>query len=331
MRPERLVFIGLLACLTVSNFSVAGFAAVDSPGSSSASPPEDNNQHPAANASDELGDQLEKKLEDLESHFFGHIYRVEPAEKRIVRLERFVFGTESGGPFTIRINHIASTLSVADPDGSKREIKLHPKDPPPPAVAAQDPPRPTDTYAKPADNSRPPEAANPPGTQIPNIVDAPEEHSNKTIQDIAAAPVVRTTQAPSSTANQPMGRGPKLLVLQVTKGTFTSAGNPGETVKELDQAIRVHPSDADLMFERAKAFIQMDKLSSALNDLSDAIMHDPNKSAYYLARAWCYKKLGNSYLAADDIKQARFVDPGLPLQIDLLQNAKDIANDTRSN
>jgi hypothetical protein len=37
-------------------------------------------------------------------------------------------------------------------------------------------------------------------------------------------------------------------------------------------------------------------------------------------------KLGNSVLAADDIKQARFVDPGLPAKIDLTEPSRDSAS-----
>jgi len=84
----------------------------------------------------------------------------------------------------------------------------------------------------------------------------------------------------------------------------------------------VHPSDADLYFERAKAMIQMDKISAAINDLADAIRNQPNRSEYYLARAWCYKRLGNTYLAEDDIKQARFVNPALPKDINLLPSVE---------
>ncbi len=277
----------------------------DSSGASSNQQSEDANQHPAAITTAELSEELERKVEDLESHFFGHIYRAEPAEKRLVRLERFVFGTEAGGPYAIRISHIASTLTVENPDGTKREIKLHQKDAQMPQVSqGQQQQIQAPQHQSPAKSQDSNE--NNGSSQIPNIVDAQEEQVIKTPLE---------SSAPFMPGSRPV------TMSQVTKSTFATPGNPGESIKELDVAIRVHPSDADLMFERAKAWIQMDKLSSALNDLSDAIMHDPNKSAYYLARAWCYKKLGNTYLAADDVKSARFVDPSLPAKIDLLQSS----------
>ncbi len=299
----------------------------DSSGASSNQQSEDANQHPAAITTAELSEELERKVEDLESHFFGHIYRAEPAEKRLVRLERFVFGTEAGGPYAIRISHIASTLTVENPDGTKREIKLHQKDAQMPQVSqGQQQQIQAPQHQSPAKSQDSNE--NNGSSQIPNIVDAQEEQVIKTPLESSAPfmpgsrPVTMSQQTtnPQDMPEHAKQQG-KILVLQVTKSTFATPGNPGESIKELDVAIRVHPSDADLMFERAKAWIQMDKLSSALNDLSDAIMHDPNKSAYYLARAWCYKKLGNTYLAADDVKSARFVDPSLPAKIDLLQSS----------
>ena len=335
-RPNPLLILGLLSCLSACTFNQLSIAATDPAPpdldtliksekipNNAGSQSDETNQHPASPATSELGEELEKKLEDLESHFFGHIYRSEPADKRVARLERFVFGTEAGGPIPTRINHIAGTLTVADPDGTKREIKLHPKEAQPVAQeqSGQQPSQSTQETEQSGNNS------------IPNIVNSSEEHTVKTPSE-AAIPIA--TPIPTTRPNQmvvaPVMPAPgsdqssKVLVLQVTKSTFATPGNPGESIRELDVAIRVHPSDAELMFERAKAWIQMDKFSSALNDLSDAILHDPNKSAYYLARAWCYKKLGNTYLAADDVKQARFVNPSLPPQIDLLQNTKDIVN-----
>ncbi len=351
-RLNPLLILGLLSCLSFCTLNQFSLAAADSAppdldsliksgkvpdntgdqvsNSQSAKsnlktdqPGEEANQHPASPIPSELGEELERKLEDLESHFFGHIYRSESAEKRVARLERFVFGTDSGGPLPIRINHIASTLSVADPDGTRREIKLHPKETQPVAQeqSGQQSSQSTQESGQSGSNS------------IPNIVNSNDERIVKTPSE-QAIPIATPmpTSRPSPLAVAPVMPTPgsdqsqKVLVLQVTKSTFATPGNPGESIRELDVAIRVHPSDAELMFERAKAWIQMDKFTSALNDLSDAILHDPNKSAYYLARAWCYKKLGNAYLAADDVKQARFVNPSLPPQIDLLQNNKDIVN-----
>ena len=268
---------------------------------------------------DELGAAVAKKLQDLEAHFFGHLYVTEQVERRIVRLERFIFGTESGGPFATRIDHIASSLKVSDPDGSKREVKLKPKEEAPPTQEI-----PTAEAPAPQLNDLAKEASEAPSA-IPKLVDSPEEHLSTPQMEVT--PVLGATPrkiAEISTAvisDRPHGP-----TMQITKDFFATVGKPNEIIKELDQAIRIHPSDPELMFERGKAYIQLDKFNLALNDLSDAIMNQPNKSAYYLARAWCYRKLGNSYLAADDVKQAHFVDPGLPPQVDFVLNGKGVSS-----
>lgn len=289
------------------------------------------------NPLDEISPELAKRLQDLESHFFGHIYTTEPVEHRMTRLERFVFGTETGGPYPIRIDRLASTLLVSDPDGTKREIKLKPpREELKPQTANSNGDSGGGNSSGGSANSNANNGSNidspPANTQAAASPAAPvmpvaggSQPDEPVIQktDLDEPPTYRRTVAISAPVS--LSKQPKVLVMQVTKSTFTTVGKPNDIIRELDQAIRVHPSDPELFFERAKAYIQMDKLSNALNDLSDAIRDQPNKSDYYIARAWCYKKLGNSYLAADDIKQARFVDPGLPPQIDLLQNNKAIA------
>ncbi|HEY9760578.1 MAG TPA: hypothetical protein V6C97_35790 [Oculatellaceae cyanobacterium] len=289
----------------------------------------------------EIGAALSLKLKELENHFFGHLYITESVSHRIVRLERFVFGTESGGPFSTRIEHVASSLNVTDPDGSKRSINIEPKAPPPPTAAAA-PPANTSTDNKAgmeeesqttadeknsaassdlqalaaAGNAK----ANAPG--VPTSVSTPPTERPATQMEVS--PVVNSKDrkiATISTTVMPDRPGGG-LTLQVTKDYFSTSGKPAEIIKELDQAIRVHPNDPELMFERGKAYLQLEKFTNAVTDLSDAILGQPNKSAYYIARAWCYKKLGNSYLAADDVKQAHFVDPALPPQVDLVINTK---------
>jgi hypothetical protein len=326
--PTLVIALSLCACMQLSAMNMAAFAAdnsatdptADKPAADAASMnevPADNNETKAnvPNLLEELGPALAKKLQDLEAHFFGHLYVTEQVERRIVRLERFIFGTESGGPFPTRIDHIAGSLNVSDPDGSKREVKLKPKEETPAKQEA-----PVVESPAPQLNDLAKEAAEAPSA-IPKLVDSPDEHLSTPQMEVT--PVLGATPrkiAEISTAVMPdRQHGP---TLQITKDFFATVGKPSEIIKELDQAIRIHPSDPELMFERGKAYIQLDKFNMALNDLSDAIMNQPNKSAYYLARAWCYRKLGNSYLAADDVKQAHFVDPGLPPQVDFVLNGK---------
>ena len=76
------------------------------------------------------------------------------------------------------------------------------------------------------------------------------------------------------------------------------------------------PKNPTLLFKRARAYIQLKKYENAVNDLSDALMNNPNNASYYLCRALVYHLIGTDVLATEDIKQAQFCDPGLPKVID---------------
>jgi len=259
-----------------------------------------------ANDLDETDPETARKLQLLEAHFFGHLYVNDQVAKRVSRLEQFVFGVESGGPFITRLNKVEETLHVKDPDGTKREIPLVR---PEPKVnqPSQQPVAPS-TEATPA---------------IPDVVN--QQQSNPTPGPPPSPAELEKAALSSASQSQPVSSDEppaQAIPLKVTKERFSPSGKPSEIVRQLDIALRVHPSDADLYFERAKAMIQMDKISAAINDLADAIRNQPNRSEYYLARAWCYKRLGNTYLAEDDIKQARFVNPALPKDINLLPSVE---------
>ena len=316
-------------------------AAADAAADSSDSKDEPDPKVAEANTVSQIGAALSLKLKELENHFFGHLYITEPVNRRITRLERFVFGTESGGPYATRIEHVAGSLSISDPDGVKRTISIEPKAAPPPQSAQDNAPQPN--AAAPA---IPANADNTGAQSDEQISSASSVKTPADLQALAAAGVAKASAPPPPQVNERPGmevapvvnsktrkvaeistsvmpdRPGGGLTLQVNKAYFVIAGKPEQMIKELDIAIRVHPSDPELMFERGKAYIQMEKLNNAVNDLSDAILGQPNKSAYYVARAWCYKKLGNSFLAADDIKQAHFVDPALPPQVELLTDTK---------
>ncbi len=292
------------------------------------------------NASVVLDTQQTAKLEALEDHFFGRMYPHEPVDRRILRLERFVFGKEYSGAFPGRLVKLEETLTMVEPDGTKRTVALTKPSPQPQAVAPEASTAPGATEA--ADGI--------PSIASMNVADAtagnadvdskteyiqkdykPDAGSSEQIAvappmaPVVAAPVKPEEQLIKPNMTPPPPR-PKQVVLHVSKDSFPSDGKPQQLIKELTLAIKVHPLDPDLQYQRAKALIQLDKYENALADLSDAIMNQPNKSDYYIARAWVYMKLGNSVLAADDIKQARFVDPGLPAKIDLTEPSRDSAS-----
>lgn len=89
-----------------------------------------------------------------------------------------------------------------------------------------------------------------------------------------------------------------------------------DQISDINSAISMDPKNPTLLFKRARAYIQLKKYENAVNDLSDALMNNPNNASYYLCRALVYHLIGTNVLATEDIKQAQFCDPGLPKVID---------------
>ena len=104
--------------------------------------------------------------------------------------------------------------------------------------------------------------------------------------------------------------------LTVTKKTFNTVLKPQRVISNLSEAIRDNPKDSELMFQRGKAYLQTDNLQHALMDFGDAITFQPNRSDFYLARAYVYHLMGNSVLSDLDLKQAEFVDPKFPAKVE---------------
>ncbi|CAN5414027.1 hypothetical protein BH10CYA1_BH10CYA1_01790 [soil metagenome] len=94
-----------------------------------------------------------------------------------------------------------------------------------------------------------------------------------------------------------------------------------DKIGDISSAISLDPKNPTLLFKRARAYIQLKKYENAVNDLSDALMNNPNNASYYLCRALVYHLIGTDVLAAEDIKQAQFCDPGLPKVIDFDNSA----------
>lgn len=211
-----------------------------------------------------------------EAEFFSHIYTGDSAASRIGRIEQLIFGAVQKGSDDVRVSHLRDALDQAE-SGDPSTLQRRPPLRPPSETAAP-----------------------------------------------AAAPVSATSSGQpsgknSNTSMPNANGGDQLPVrpveLSVTKKTFPTLLQPEQVIHNLSDAIRDNPKDAELMYQRAKAFIQVDKLDRALSDLSDAIEFNPNRSDFYLARAWVYHLLGNPVMADLDIKQAQFVDPKFPAKI----------------
>ena len=88
--------------------------------------------------------------------------------------------------------------------------------------------------------------------------------------------------------------------------------DPGRDVRELDAQIVLHPQDATLHFQRARAFQQLGKSKETLSDLSRAIELDATNPNYFLARAFYYHGLNDENAAEAEIRRAQEVDPVVP-------------------
>lgn len=106
---------------------------------------------------------------------------------------------------------------------------------------------------------------------------------------------------------------PDKLVL--TRKFFSDVENPGHAYTEACRALAANFNDPDFYYKKALILIQLKKYSKAAQTLKGVIVDNPQKSEYYLARGYCYHKLGQNGLAASDIRQAAFTNPLLPKKI----------------
>jgi cytochrome c-type biogenesis protein CcmH/NrfG len=221
-----------------------------------------------------------KKISLWEHQFFSRGFAADPLDQRLARLEELIFGGVRNGSNSERVERIAKALNQQG-DG--------PAVPPGVAEFVTSPVPPRTSAATP-----PPAAPTGPIAVMPNL---------------------SQTAAPGSpnppTVPNPV-RGPTMTV---DKQHFSTSMKPQRVIQNLSDAIRDNPLDAELMYQRGKAYIEIDKPDRALSDISDAIMSQPNRSDYYLARAWVYHMLGNSVLSDLDIKHAQFVDPAFPAKV----------------
>ncbi len=266
---------------TLSNDSPpAPNSAIDAPVSAAPGADAEHGAKPAET------DPVLQKISLWEKQFFSRRFASDPLDQRLARLEELIFGGVRNGSSTERVERIAKALNQQG-DG--------PAVPPGVAefVTAPSPPR-------------TPAAASPP-TEPSSAIAVMPSLPGQTPTD------KRPTKSgdPYNLDQNPV-RGPTLTV---DKQQFNTSMKPQRVIQNLNDAIRDNPLDAELMYQRGKAFIQIDKPERALTDLSDAIMSQPNRSDFYLARAWVYHVLDNDVLSDLDISHAQFVDPQFPAKV----------------
>lgn len=130
--------------------------------------------------------------------------------------------------------------------------------------------------------------------------------TTSSISSAAATSATASTGSASSAANA-------ADALHLRAALFAAGG---AQIGDISSAISLDPKNPQLLYKRARAYIQLKKYENAVSDLSDALMNNPNNASYYLCRALVYHLIGTDVLATEDIKQAQFCDPGLPKVID---------------
>jgi len=118
----------------------------------------------------------------------------------------------------------------------------------------------------------------------------------------------------------------------VQHGTrYFSLKDPKRDLRDLDAQIVAHPQDPTLLFQRARASIQLGNQKQTLEDLNRAIELDGTNPNYFLARAFYYHQLKDVDAAEEDIRRAQDVDPIVPsdLKFEAPANAKQESNSAK--
>jgi tetratricopeptide (TPR) repeat protein len=258
-----------------------------------------------------------KQIAHWEDQFFTRQYASEDVDKRLTRIEQLVFGTIETGSDEERIAKLKTALNQPS-DGPAVPAGVAEFVPP-----AKNTPQADDGGGRGANTVA---ASTPPATTTatdgssaaPTSSDPPKQTPSALPAAVNGIIDDKDTAAPSAVVkslnleDKPM----RMAELHVTKKQFDSVLKPQRVIQNLSEAIRDNPKDPELVYQRAKAYIQLDKFDKALADLSDAIESQPNRSDFYLARAWVYHLLGNSVMADLDLSRARFVDPRFPEKVD---------------
>lgn len=106
---------------------------------------------------------------------------------------------------------------------------------------------------------------------------------------------------------------PENLVL--TWKYFSNVENPQKAYQAACEAAGANFNNVDMLYNKAKINIQMQKWSAAEQQLKNAQVDDPNRWEFYLARGYCFHKLKQPGMAAREIENAKFKNPTLPRDI----------------
>lgn len=89
---------------------------------------------------------------------------------------------------------------------------------------------------------------------------------------------------------------------------YMHLGQHPRAVEDINQAIKIKPSDADNFYLRGFAYRVLNQNQKALEDTNRALNLDPNFAAALANRAFVNKALGNVSQAKSDARRARELD-----------------------
>lgn len=123
----------------------------------------------------------------------------------------------------------------------------------------------------------------------------------------------------SSSSKQPIEppapEKPKMLML--TQSFFSNEKDPVKAYQSAAAAQAAHFNETEFYYRKAKIAIQLGKWAKAMQELKGCIIDNPQVAAYYLARAYCFHKMGDEATAQADLRTAKFLDVSLPADIQM--------------
>jgi tetratricopeptide (TPR) repeat protein len=106
---------------------------------------------------------------------------------------------------------------------------------------------------------------------------------------------------------------------------YFSLKDPKRDLRDLDAQIILHPQDATLFFQRARASQQLGKTKETIDDLNRAVELDSTNPNYFLARAFYFQQQNNLEAAVTEILRAQDVDPVVPSDLTFVVPVKNAA------
>lgn len=93
---------------------------------------------------------------------------------------------------------------------------------------------------------------------------------------------------------------------------YRDANDYERAIEDFDEALRLQPGNASILFERAGTFTSLGEFSSAISDYDSCLAIDPANPRAFFQRGVVYYRLGEHPLALNDYNEALRLDPHYP-------------------